>query len=30
MPHVWHLFAPMLPEARRAIGGVGDFLRARL
>jgi epsilon-lactone hydrolase len=27
MPHVWHLFAPMLPEARRAIGHVGDFLR---
>jgi acetyl esterase/lipase len=30
MPHVWHLFAPVLPEARRAIGRVGDFLRARL
>jgi epsilon-lactone hydrolase len=29
MPHVWHLFAPMLPEARRAIGHVGSFLRER-
>jgi epsilon-lactone hydrolase len=30
MPHVWHLFAPMLPEARRAIGHIGGFLRERL
>jgi acetyl esterase/lipase len=29
MPHVWHLFAPMLPEARRAIGHIGNFLRER-
>ena len=29
MPHVWHLFAPMLPEARRAIGNIGSFLRER-
>ncbi len=27
MPHVWHLFAPVLPEARRAIGHIGGFLR---
>jgi epsilon-lactone hydrolase len=26
MPHVWHLFAPVMPEARRAIERVGDFL----
>jgi acetyl esterase/lipase len=30
MPHVWHIFAPMLPEARRAIGHIGGFLRERL
>jgi epsilon-lactone hydrolase len=30
MPHVWHLFAPMLPEARRAIAHIGSFLRERL
>ena len=29
MPHAWHLFAPMLPEARRAIGNIGRFLRER-
>jgi hypothetical protein len=27
MPHVWHGFAPVLPEARRAIARVGDFVR---
>jgi monoterpene epsilon-lactone hydrolase len=27
MPHVWHGFAPVLPEARRAILRVGDFVR---
>jgi acetyl esterase/lipase len=27
MPHVWHAFAPLLPEARRAIARVGDFIR---
>lgn len=27
MPHVWHLFAGILPEARRAIGRIGEFLR---
>src|SRR5260370_30766918 len=26
MPHVWHVFAPMLPEARRAIARVGAFI----
>ena len=30
MPHDWHLFAAILPEARRAIAGIGDFLEARL
>ncbi len=30
MPHVWHLFAPMLPEARQAIEHVGAFLQGRL
>ena len=27
MPHVWHGFAPVLPEARRAIAGIGEFVR---
>jgi epsilon-lactone hydrolase len=30
MPHVWHLFATILPEARRAIARVGEFLETRL
>ena len=30
MPHVWHLFAPFLPEARQAIKRIGTFLQARL
>jgi epsilon-lactone hydrolase len=30
MPHVWHLFATILPEARQAIARVGTFLEARL
>jgi acetyl esterase/lipase len=30
MPHVWHLFASILPEARQAIARVGLFLGARL
>jgi monoterpene epsilon-lactone hydrolase len=29
MPHVWHLFATMMPEARRAIAGIGAFVRQR-
>ena len=27
MPHVWHGFAPVLPEARQAIARIGAFLR---
>jgi epsilon-lactone hydrolase len=30
MPHVWHLFAPVLPEARQAIEHIGTFLQNRL
>jgi acetyl esterase/lipase len=30
MPHVWHLFAPILPEARQAIAAIGRFLRSRM
>jgi monoterpene epsilon-lactone hydrolase len=30
MPHVWHLFAPVLPEARRAIGSIGCFAQRHL
>jgi len=26
MPHVWHLFAPMVPEAQRAIEHLGVFI----
>jgi acetyl esterase/lipase len=26
MPHVWHAFAPVLPEARRAIARIGLFV----
>lgn len=26
MPHAWQLFAPVLPEARRAIDSIGGFL----
>ena len=26
MPHVWHHFAPILPEARKAIGRIGEFV----
>jgi monoterpene epsilon-lactone hydrolase len=29
MPHVWHAFAPLLPEARRAITRIGAFIRER-
>ncbi|HVH76863.1 MAG TPA: alpha/beta hydrolase [Stellaceae bacterium] len=28
MPHVWHAFAPFVPESRRAIRRVGEFLAA--
>ncbi len=27
MPHVWHLFAPYLPDATKAIDGIGKFVR---
>ena len=27
MPHVWHAFAPMMPEAMKAIARVGAFIR---
>ncbi len=27
MPHVWHAFAPVMPEARRAIARIGEFIR---
>jgi len=30
MPHVWHLFVPILPEAHRAIARIGAFLETRL
>jgi epsilon-lactone hydrolase len=26
MPHAWQLFVPLLPEARRAIGQMGEFI----
>src|SRR6187401_1697999 len=26
MPHAWQLFVPVLPEARRAITQIGDFI----
>jgi acetyl esterase/lipase len=29
MPHVWHAFAPMMPEARRAIARVGAFIEEK-
>jgi epsilon-lactone hydrolase len=27
VPHVWHLFVPILPEAHRAIARIGDFVQ---
>jgi len=29
MPHVWHVFAPIIPEALRAIARIGAFIRQR-
>ena len=29
MPHVWHAFAPLTPEAHRAIERIGSFVRDR-
>ncbi len=30
MIHVWHLFAPMLPEGQKAIDRIGEFLRQHI
>ena len=30
MPHVWHLYARLLPEARRAVARIGQFLQERM
>jgi len=30
MWHAWHLFAPFLPEAQRAVNGIGTFVREHL
>jgi len=30
MPHVWHLFVPVLPEAHRAIARIGAFIRREM
>jgi epsilon-lactone hydrolase len=30
MPHVWHLYARLLPEARLAMNRIGEFLQARI
>jgi epsilon-lactone hydrolase len=30
MPHVWHDYARLIPEGRRAIERIGAFLRTRL
>ena len=30
MPHVWHLYARVVPEARRAVARIGEFLQARM
>lgn len=29
MPHVWHFFAPFVPEARMALQAVGSFVRTK-
>jgi acetyl esterase/lipase len=29
MPHVWHHYAPILPEAREAIRKIGEFVLTR-
>jgi acetyl esterase/lipase len=28
--HVWHLFAPTLPEANQALERIGTFVRSKL
>jgi len=30
MPHVWHLYARIIPEGRRAVARIGEFLQARM
>jgi epsilon-lactone hydrolase len=30
MPHVWHLYARLIPEGRRAVTRIGEFLQARM
>jgi len=30
MPHVWHAFASIMPEAQRAIARIGDFVGGKL
>ena len=30
MPHVWHAFAPILPEAQAAIDRIGEWVRAHV
>jgi acetyl esterase/lipase len=29
MPHVWHAFVPLIPEAQRAIARIGAFVRSK-
>ena len=29
MVHIWHLFAPILPEGQQAIESIGEFLKGR-
>jgi acetyl esterase/lipase len=30
MPHVWHLFAPLVPEAQRAIARIAAFVERHM
>jgi monoterpene epsilon-lactone hydrolase len=30
MPHVWHLYARILPEGRQAIDRIGQFLKRKM
>jgi acetyl esterase/lipase len=30
MPHVWHLYARLIPEGRSAVARIGEFLQARM
>jgi acetyl esterase/lipase len=30
MPHVWHLYARLVPEGRRALARIGEFLQERM